>query len=100
MSTPVNNLTLGTIRAALREETCRMIAQQGRRDTWDLPLTDALAPLAPQTLACLIRDLEDTPNHHGALSEQALMNAIKVIWEYGDTQLGKALFGSLVTEYE
>ena len=91
---------LGVIKSALREDTIKLISQQFDGDPWGAPLGRLVSCLDPQTLAIIIRDLEDEPNLRGHISEQDMLAVIKTCRTEGEQRLGQRLFDAMIAEYE
>jgi hypothetical protein len=93
-------LTLSAVRSVLGNDTLALLAAQGGPVALDMPLSELLPRLDVQTLAILIRDMEDAPNTRGEIPEQVMLAVIKASRTAGEQRVGRPMFDALISEYE
>lgn len=91
--------TLEMVRGALKDETQLSIERQAGSVGWAMPLEMVLPQLDAQTLALVIRDMEDEANHFQKFDERDLWNVLTAARRAGEAQLGRT-FDSVISEYE
>lgn len=89
-------LTLTTIRAALRDDTIARLPV----GTLFAPLATALEQCDNQLLAVLVSDLEDFENKRNEISEADQRAALNTIIAVGAQRLGRGTFWALIRGYE